>query len=180
MWLWVVIGLACLLAMVVGSLCVPVHALLDADTEAERKVRVRLTWLFGLIKIGMPAGRRRSGRATPLRLLNWRRFLQSRQELDHLGQIAKDIFSRIKIREVTVRIRFSTGNPLEAGMVMGLVFAIQPLLRLPKEYTIDVKPSFSTKAFFEGRAHFDASARPIRLIGPLARAWWYSRQRGKL
>ena len=179
MWLWIVVGLVCMVALVIGVLCIPVHAVIDADTAAERKFTFRLTWLFGLVEVGIPAGRGRGGAIRP-RLPNWQRLLRSRKALGELRKIAGDLFARIKIREVTVQVRFSTGSIVEAGILTGLVFALKPLLRVPQEYTIDIQPDFSTEAFFEGRAHFDASARPIGLVGPMVRAWRVARRGGKL
>jgi hypothetical protein len=177
LWVWVVVALASLLVVLISILCVPVNAVLNLDTAAERKFRLRLVWLFGLIspelgrerrkpkarQPGRPKRKRRLGLRTTWRLLRTRGLLAKTKNL------VRDVLSRIKIKEIAVNLRLGLDDPAAAGVAFAVIGVAKPFLKLPRQYELTVQPSFSDQPFFQGYLRGVLRLQPIRLVIPIGR-----------
>ena len=171
MWLWIVAGFAAFLLLILLGLCVPLDAVLDIDSAAEQKFRLRLIVLFGLTGFEVrprfikARGKRRRGRLSMPKLL---RIVSTRGLLRSARHLLKDICSLISIEELALRVRIGMGEPAIAGIAYGLVSAIKPFLRLPAQYRMDLEPSFSLGPP-ECNAYCILRLRPIRFVIPIGR-----------
>ena len=177
MWVWVVVALASLTVLLISILCVPVDAVLTLDTSAERKFRLRLVWLFGLISPELGRERRKPKARQPSRAKRKRRIglrtiwriLRTRGLLTKIKNLVRDVLSRIKIKEIAVNLRLGLDDPADTGLVFAVIGAARPFLKLPRQYELTIQPSFSDQPFFQGYLRGVLRLQPIRLVIPLGR-----------
>jgi hypothetical protein len=177
LWVWVVVALASLLVVLISILCVPVDAVLNLDTSAERKFRFRLVWLFGLIspelgREGRKPKMRRTGRPKRKKRVGLRtiwRLLRTRGLLAKTKNLVRDVLSRIKIKEIAVNLRLGLDDPAAAGLAFAVIGAARPFMKLPRQYELTIQPSFSDQPFFQGYLHGVLRLQPIRLVIPIGR-----------
>jgi hypothetical protein len=176
LWVWVVVALASLVVLAVLALCVPVDAVLTLDTSAERKFRLRLVWLFGLIRPELGRKRRKPKARRPkarrkrgIRFPTIWRILRTKGLLTKTKNLARDVLSRTKIKEIAVNLRLGLDDPANAGLVFAVVGAARPFLKLPRQYELTIQPSFSDRPFFQGYLHGVLRLQPIRLVIPIGR-----------
>lgn len=177
MWVWVIVALASLVLLAVLLLSVPVDAVLTLDTSAERKFRVRLVWLFGLVSPELGRKTRKPeahppGRAKRKRGIGWRtiwRILRIRGLLTKIKNLVRDVLSRIKIKEIAVNLRLGLDDPADAGLVFAVIGVARPFLKLPRQYEMRIEPFFSSQPSFRGHLHGVFRLQPIRLVIPLGR-----------
>jgi len=177
-WAWVIIGLAGAAVLVVLVLSVPLDTGLTYDSSSPRKVRVRLTWMFGLISLEPgareqkkalpPASRpkKRKGAGGGLRRM-WR-VATIRGLPDEIKKLLARVFRQVKIKELAVRLRIGFDDPADGGMVFAVVGAARPFLRLPAGHEPTVQPVLSDHPFIEGYGHCVVRLQPIMLLMPFA------------
>lgn len=176
MWVWVVVALASLLVVLISIFCVPVDAILTLDTSAERKFRLRLVWLFGLISPELGRERkpkaRQPSKAKRKRRIGLRtiwRILRTRGLLTKVKNLAGDVLSQIKIKEIAVNLRLGLDDPADTGLVFAVIGAAKPFLKLPRQYELTIQPSLSAQPFFQGYLRGVLRLQPIRLVIPFGR-----------
>jgi hypothetical protein len=177
LWVWVVVALASLTVLLISILCVPVDAVLTLDTSAERKFRLRLVWLFGLISPELGRERRKPkarqpGRPKRKRRVGLRtiwRILRTRGLLTKIKNLVRDALPQIKIKEIAVNLRLGLDDPADTGLVFAVIGAARPFLKLPRQYELTIQPSFSDQPFFQGYLRGVLRLQPIRLVIPLGR-----------
>jgi hypothetical protein len=161
--------------LLISILCVPVDAVLTLDTSAERKFRLRLVWLFGLISPELGRERRKPrqpGRAKRKRRVGLRtiwRILRTRGLLTKIKNLVRDALPQIKIKEIAVNLRLGLDDPADTGLVFAVIGAARPFLKLPRQYELTIQPSFSDQPFFQGYLRGVLRLQPIRLVIPLGR-----------
>jgi hypothetical protein len=177
LWVWVVVALASLLVVLISILCVPVDAILNLDTSAERKFRLRLVCLFGLIspelgREGREPKTRRPGRPKRKRRVGLRtiwRLLRTKGLLAKTKNLVRDVLSRIKIKEIAVNLRLGLDDPAATGLAFAVIGAARPFMKLPRQYELTIQPSFSDQPFFQGYLRGVLRLQPIRLVIPIGR-----------
>ncbi len=177
MWVWVIVALASLVVVLISILCVPVDAVLTLDTAAERKFRLRLAWLFGLISPELGREKRKPKARQPRRAKRKRgiglrtiwRILRTKGLLTKTKNLVRDVLSRVKIKEIAVNLRLGLDDPADTGLVFAVIGAVRPFIKLPRQYELAIQPSFSGQPFFQGYLHGVLRLQPIRLVIPLGR-----------
>jgi hypothetical protein len=174
LWVWVVVALASLLVVLISTLCVPVDAVLNLDTSAERKFRLRLVWLFGLISPELGRERRKpevrqAKRKRGIGLRTIWRFLCTRGFLTKTKNLVRDVLSRVKIKEIAVNLRLGLDDPAATGLAFAVIGAAKPFMKLPRQYELTIQPSFSDQPFFQGYLRGVLRLQPIRLVIPVGR-----------
>jgi hypothetical protein len=170
----VVVALASLLVVLISTLCVPVDAVLNLDTSAERKFRLRLVWLFGLISPELGRERRKpevrqAKRKRGIGLRTIWRFLCTRGFLTKTKNLVRDVLSRVKIKEIAVNLRLGLDDPAATGLAFAVIGAAKPFMKLPRQYELTIQPSFSDQPFFQGYLRGVLRLQPIRLVIPVGR-----------
>ena len=172
MWLWVVTAFALLFLLVILTLCIPLEVVFAIDSATQPKYRLRLIWLFGLAGLEVlpsfkKAKKRKRPRRLSLRIL--RRIAAINGFISSVLKLFKGVYSNIKIKELTLKLRFGLSEPVLAGIGFGVVSAMKPLLKLPSQCKIDVGPSFSYQHTIECQAHCTLKVQPISMVLPLCR-----------
>lgn len=178
-WAWVIIGLAGAVVLAVLVLSVPLNTRIAFDSSSPRKVRVRLTWLFGLISLEPgpreqkkalpPAGRHRKRKRAGGNLGRMWRMAGNRGLAAEIKKLLSRTVGRLKITELAVRLTVGFDDPADGGMVFAMVGAARPFLRLPAGHELVIQPCLSDHPFIKGQAHCVVRLQPIRLVPPLAR-----------
>ena len=166
MWVWVLVGIASFLLLVVALLCVPVHAVIDADTAAAQKLSFRLTGMFGLLRkdLALKPTRRVRSRSRRRPAVSWRRLARIDGLAGGLVKMAGDVVRAFRIEDVDVGGRFGTGDPFSTGIAFGVISAARACPIVPGRFRIEIEPAFTSDIVVEGRAHLDLSVQPIRLL----------------
>jgi hypothetical protein len=177
--LWVVIALVSLAVFFILVLCVPLDLLLRVDTDGRPKFSMRLAWFFGLVSRELRREKKKAGeeKATcePKRKPRERRIgaraifelLRTKGLLGQLGSLIKNIFSRIKIRELVVNLKVALDNPADTGLLFAFIAPVSLLLSSFFPNQISVQSSFSDELTLEGYLYGALRMRPIQLVIPL-------------
>jgi hypothetical protein len=175
---WVIIGLICFIGLVILFLCIPFDLILAFDTAAEKKLRVRLTWLFGLIgrefslsgkkpepplRVRRTRIRRRINISTVWRVLNTQGFLTA------IFNLNKRILRKIQIREVSADLTIGFEDPADGGMVFACVGMLRPFIPSSGRYSLEIQPQFSDRSFILGHLRSVLRLQPAGLIIPMGR-----------
>lgn len=169
-----------LVLLLILLLSLPLDLALHLRTGKERRFRVTVSWLFGIVQRDLVGEKRRPKK--PRRKKKERRrgfpsLLISRGLILRLVKLLRELLSRIAMRELVASFRIGLDDPADTGMVYGLVCATLPALGLWSKARIGVAPAFD-EALFE--ASIDGAVRiyPITLLPPCLRfafspeVWW--------
>lgn len=172
MWVWIVAGLVFLLLAFILVWCIPLDVVLTFDSTSEKKFRLRLTWLFGMIGFEVLPyfnrlkKKKRPGRFSPRKLLA---LIRIKGLTRRAWLLSKDICSKVRIKELASTLRFGLGEPALTGILYGVISATRPLLRLPPQYRMEIEPSFTSQYILEGHARCILSLQPVRMVLPFCR-----------
>jgi len=178
--LWVVISLASLAVILIFVLCVPLDMTLHADVYGKPKLRLKLSWLFGLVSKEVTRGKepkekkklvkeKRKPREGKRRLRDILEILRTRGLLSQLKRLLSDVLSRLKIRDLIADFRVGLGDPADTGLLFALIGPATFWLNSSLSHQIRVQPSFEGEGVFEGYSHGVVRLRPIQLVIPFLR-----------
>jgi hypothetical protein len=174
--LWVIavlVGLAILLFLV---LCVPLDMILRADVYGKPKVKLRFSWLFGLVSKEItgekekPAEKRKAAKGKKKR--RWEdtkvifRILRTKGVLRRLKELRKDVFSCLSFRELVADFKIGLGDPADTGLLFAIIGPATVFLGSSHSHQIRVEPSFGDDAVLQGHSHGTVRLHPIRLVPP--------------
>ncbi|MDD3448904.1 MAG: hypothetical protein PHF72_07730 [Gammaproteobacteria bacterium] len=168
---WILLAL---LAGLLALLAVPLELAFSVRRDGVRREgRGSLRWLFGLVRVrlggpGRPAARRprarrpRRGGGGARRMLA---LVQVEGFGSHLLRLARDLFRRIRIQELGLRVRLGLDDPADTGRLWAVV---GPLAALPGLRRITIEPEFAAGTFeLDGRGRIRIV--PLRLLSVLLR-----------
>ena len=178
--MWVVISLASLAVILIFVLCVPLDMTLHADVYGKPKLRLKLSWLFGLVSKEVTRGKepkekkklvkeKRKPREGKRRLRNILEILRTRGLLSQLKRLLRDVLSRLKTRDLIADFRVGLGDPADTGLLFALIGPATFWLNSSLSHQIRVQPSFEGEGVFEGYSHGVVRLRPIQLVIPFLR-----------
>ena len=178
--MWVVISLASLAVILIFVLCVPLDMTLHADVYGKPKLRLKLSWLFGLVSKEVTRGKepkekkklvkeKRKPREGKRRLKDILEILRTRGLLSQLKRLLRDVLSRLKIRDLIADFRVGLGDPADTGLLFALIGPATFWLNSSLSHQIRVQPSFEGEGVFEGYSHGVVRLRPIQLVIPFLR-----------
>lgn len=178
--MWVVISLASLAVILIFVLCVPLDMTLHADVYGKPKLRLKLSWLFGLVSKEVTRGKepkdkkklvkeKRKPREGKRRLRDILEILRTRGLLSQLKRLLRDVLSRLKTRDLIADFRVGLGDPADTGLLFALIGPATFWLNSSLSHQIRVQPSFEGEGVFEGYSHGVVRLRPIQLVIPFLR-----------
>ena len=178
--MWVVISLASLAVILIFVLCVPLDMTLHADVYGKPKLRLKLSWLFGLVSKEVTRGKepkekkklvkeKRKPREGKRRFRDILEILRTRGLLSQLKRLLRDVLSRLKIRDLIADFRVGLGDPADTGLLFALIGPATFWLNSSLSHRIRVQPSFEGEGVFEGYSHGVVRLRPIQLVIPFLR-----------
>lgn len=174
--MWVIVVIASLAVLLVFVLCVPLDMVLHADVYGKPKVRLRFSWLFGLVskeitgKKEEPVEKRRVAKGKKKR--RWRdtrvifRILRTKGVPRRFKELLKDLFSCLNFRDLVADFKIGLGDPADTGLLFTLLGPATVFLGSSRLHQIRFEPSFSDDAILQGYSHGTVRLRPIRLVPP--------------
>ena len=174
--MWVIVAIASLAVLLIFVLCVPLDMVLHTDVYGKPKVRLRFSWLFGLVskeiteKKEKPVEKRRAAKGKKKR--RWRdtgvifRILRTRGVLRWLKELLKDVLSCFNFRDLVADFKIGLGDPADTGLLFAFLGPATVFLGSSHLHQIRFEPSFSDDAILQGYSHGTVRLRPIRLVPP--------------
>jgi hypothetical protein len=169
--LWVIIALVSLFVLIILILCIPFDAAFRVDIYGSPRFSLRLVWLFGLVKKDLKRGKKKPSKRKPGGRRGARdifKILRTKGLLRQAKTLVTDIFSRLKIRDLSIDLRVGLDDPADTGLLFSV---IGPALLFcsPLTYHLRVQPSFEGEAVLEGYAQGAVRLLPIRFVVPFLR-----------
>jgi hypothetical protein len=174
--LWVIatiVGLAVLLAFV---LYIPLDLSLHADVYGRPKIRLRFSWLFGLVSREItgakekPAAKKRAAKARKKRKLGdiiaIIKLLKTKGLLGRCKQLVKDLCSLFKFRELVAEFKVGLGDPADTGLLLAIIAPAAVFLGSSHSHRISIEPSFGDDVVMHGYTHGTVRIHPIQLAPP--------------
>lgn len=170
--------LAVLAGFIVLILCIPLNVTFHIDTYGKPRFRMKLTWLFGLIRKEArkkkPAQKEekveKKGPADEKkRKVVILRILRTKGLLRRAIRLVKDVLVRLRIRDLVVDFKVGLDDPADTGLLFAVVGSAALFLRLGYRHRIRVQPVFVGGPVFEGHSHVGVKLWPIQMVPALLR-----------
>jgi hypothetical protein len=165
----VLVALACLVALIIILLSIPVDITFYFERYDKSRFSVYFGWLFGLIKKEMKPGERKPGKKRKKGFsFGSLKKLRVKGLLNQVKVLLKDISGRINIRKINIDMTAGFEDPAEPGY---LCAAIYPVLTFysSEKCRINFNASFEGKAILQGYGEGVLRFIPVRFIIPLLR-----------
>ncbi len=178
--MWAVATLTVLTGLIVFILCVPLDIAFRVDTHGKPKLRMTLTWFFGLVSKEMIKEKKSEPKekmAEVKRLAEKKRkrvgvilkMLRTKGLARRFLRLLKDVLSCSEITDFIVDLKVGLGDPAETGLLFGLVGPVTLFVRRSSRRQIIVQPVFDGEPVFECYSYVGVRLWPIRLVFPSAR-----------
>ena len=162
-----------------GALCVPLDISLSFDTTRSEKLSLRLTWLFGFLRVHQsefgkkPAKptRKKDKKAEGVRKRDLRLVLQILRVKGMgraIARLAHRIFLRLKILDLRAELIMGLDDPADTGILMAMLMPVCIILNTLSGKFFMVRPSFGG-AILDGNGEAIVRLFPIWLCLSAAR-----------
>lgn len=182
--MWVIAAVAGLAALFILVLCVPLGITLRLDVYGRPKLRLKLTWLFGLVGKEVSKGKKKPGKEKPeeKKVMVEGRPKPRRREVGaklifnllrtkglprQIKNLVTGLFRAFKIGDFGADFRIGLDNPADTGLLFAAIGPAVLWLSSAFPHRMRMQPSFAGEAVFEGYLHGTLSLRPILLITPV-------------
>ncbi|MBM3167116.1 MAG: hypothetical protein FJZ94_06690 [Chloroflexi bacterium] len=171
--MWAVYLIASLVLLALLALCIPIYISLRFDTSQKPKLSIRLRWLSGLVSSELTGEKKTSDDILkpetkglePSTILD---ILRTKGLASQFFRLVRNIFRKIKIKELAADLKVGLENPADLGLLFALLAPLNLLARYFSPYPISLQPNFTEEAFLQGYAHATARLQPILFFPPLA------------
>lgn len=154
-------GLVTLLLLSIALLAVPVTLTYRMSWRQGFQGDVQLHWLFGLVRIRLPASEpesptpedeeraQRAGRFERSSRENHRVFAVVRQKSfrRRITRFIRDVWHAIHKRDVRLNVRIGLGDPADTGQLWSVVGPVASILSTAREATVGIVPDFVEETF---------------------------------
>ena len=176
--MWVIAVLVILAVLLLFVLCVPLDLVLHADVYGKPKVRLRFTWLFGLVsrevareKKKKPKEKKIAAKAKKKHRRGSARvifsILRTKGVLRHIKELLKGVFSCLKFRDLIADFKIGLGDPADTGLLFAIIGPATAFLGSSRLHQLRVEPSFGDDAVLQGYSNGTVRLRPIQLVTPI-------------
>ena len=174
--MWVVIWLAVALASLIAILSIPFEILCHLEVYEKPKFRIRLKWLFGLLKKDIrakkkPTKKKEKGKLGEGRKWLWAAFriIRIKGMLKELRRLVKAILNSFKIRELQVNFKVGLDDPADTAFLVGIINASRLFWKPSFPHEIDIRADYEGEVFLEGYTHLTVRVIPIQIVVSLLR-----------
>ena len=180
--MWVVIWLAVALACLIAILSIPIDILCHLEVHEKPEFRMRLFWLFGLLKKDIKAKKKtpekkpakKKGKQKPgegrKRLWAAYKILRIKGMPRRLVGLVKAILHFFRIKELRVNFRVGLDNPADTAFVVGITDFIRIFWKPSFPHEIDIRADYEGDVtLVEGYTHLVVRVFPILIIASLSR-----------
>jgi hypothetical protein len=158
--------IAGIILLLILMLCIPVELAFDLEVSGEAKSRVRVGWLFGLVWKEIRRGRKKPKRKKKRGLKPFLSLLRTRGLAANLLKLAKQILSRLKVRQLEADVRVGLDDPVDTGVLCSLMWPALVSLNSSGPLRVRIEPSFAEPAL-EASVHGKIRLFPIEIVGSL-------------
>jgi hypothetical protein len=162
------IVIAIVVGVIVFLLSIPLELNFYLGVRERLDFRVSLGWFFGLVKKEF-GGQRKQVKKSAGRGWTFADLLRIRGLLPKVLRLLRDVFRRIRIRDLTVDFRIGLGDPADTALSIGFLWLPTFLFGLASPYSIRLEPAFDNGPVFQGYAHVVLRLRPIQLFPAIVR-----------
>jgi len=174
--LWVIAVLASLAVVIIFVLCVPLDVILHFDVYGRPKFRMRLAWLFGLVSKEIKQGEKKPEQEVAVerkrkpgpKIGDIFRVLRTKGLVGKVISLVRNIFSRLKIRDLIANFKIGLDNPADTGLLFAVISPTTLFLSPPSPCQIKLRPSFADEAVIEGCLYSIVRVHPIQFVIPVA------------
>ena len=155
-------------------LCIPVDLAFSYEIGEGSRTRMRVGWLFGLI--GKELGGETKGREKKPKEMKAKKgrrsfrgplaVFRARGFSARLLLLARRLVRSVQVRDVDIEFRVGTGDPMETGLLFGVIRPGVALAQSGISPNIRIEPNFVEETF-EGHARGALRVYPIKLVPPL-------------
>jgi len=158
--------IAGIILLLILMLSIPVEIAFDLEIPGEAKSRVRVGWLFGLVWKEIGRGRKKPKRKKKRGLKPFLSLLRTRGLPGKLLKLARQILSRVKVRQLDADLRIGLDDPVDTGMLCSLMWPALVSLNSSGPVKVRIEPSFAEPAL-EASVHGRVRLFPIEMVGSL-------------
>lgn len=179
--LWIVVAIAGFIVFVLLLLSVPFELVMQLEVYGKPDLRLKWTWLFGLVSKGIegkkrrlsPKRRRKKRKFELIRILNGIRIAADYVGIEglikQLALFIKDVIRRIQVRKLEGEFYTGFEDPIDTSyLFFTFIQPVNLLLSRSQPYAIAIMPSWVGPTF-EGRMRAEFRIYPVRLAQPLLR-----------
>ena len=174
--MWVVIWLVVALASLMAILSVPLDIICRIEVYERPKFRIRLKWLFGLLKKDIKEKRKPEEKREERKPGEGRRWLRAVFEIvriegmfKRLRRLVKEILNRLKIRELRVNFKVGLDNPADTSLLLGTIESSRLFWRPSFPHEIDIRADYEGEVILEGYTHLAVRVLPLQIVASLLR-----------
>ena len=167
--MWAVVTLSTLVVIIILILCIPLDIAFHIDFYGKPSFRIRLIWLFGLVRKELGKGEKKPEKKRWTTARTIFEIIRIQGLVKKLCYLIKDILSRINVRELRANFKLGLDDPADTALFFGPIYTAALFIRSFCSHEIIVQPSFDGEAVCEGYIYAAARLRPIQLVTPLTR-----------
>ena len=169
--MWVVIWLAVALASLIAILSIPFDILCHIEVYEKPKFRIRLKWLFGLLKKDIRAKKKPTKKKKKQKLGEGRKWLWAAFRIirikgmfKELRRLVKAILNSFKIRKLQVNFKVGLDDPADTAFLVGIINASRLFWKPSFPHEIDIRADYEGQVFLEGYTHLTVRVLPIQIV----------------
>lgn len=164
-----------ILALLVILLSIPLEFELIGQMQPGNKLRLRLTYLFGLISWNLSRGSRKEAqpeaRSTRpdkegLSIAQVGDLLQTEGLIESLGSLVIELFRKIRTDRIEADLRISLGDDYYTGMLFGCLIPIILYMETLPRSEVKLQPAFEEYILLEGSLFGNWRLSPIEVLNP--------------
>jgi len=167
--LWALVALACLVALIIILLCIPVDILFRIERYEKSKFSIHFGWLFGFVKKELKQAQKKSYKEE-----EWKFTLGMLKELPIKGlfkqvkRFLEDISGRFNIRNINMDVTAGFDDPADTGYLCAAVYPVLAFYS-SENCNINFNASFEGRGILQGYVSGELRFFPIRFTVPLIR-----------
>ncbi len=166
MLLWFAASIVCLVAL----LAIPVDLVFDVERRASFRGEVRFAWLFGMVRIPIPAkwGKPRPARPRKLEpktrmLKRFSKVVQRSAFRKCIWRLVAGLLRSLRVRETRLHLWIGLDDPADMGMLCAWVVPGLSILRRYTHADLLLYPDFEDERF-EALGHGEIRTIPLAVV----------------
>ena len=174
--MWVVIWLAVALASLIAILSIPFDILCYIEVYEKPKFRIRLKWLFGLLRKDFRAKKKPTKKKEKGKLGEGRKWLSAAFRIirikgmfKELRRLVKAIFNSFKIKKLQVDFKVGLDDPADTAFLVGIINAFRLFWKPSFPHEVDIRADYEGEVFLEGYTYLTVRVLPIQILVSLLR-----------
>lgn len=174
--MWVLIWLAVALASLIAILSIPIDIVCRIEVYEKPKFRIRLNWLFGLLKKDIrakkkPVKKKKKHKPREGRKWLWAAFriIRIKGMLKNLWRLVKRILKSFKINELRMNCKVGLDDPADTAFLLGIINVSRLFWKPSFPHEVNIQPDYEGQVFLEGYTHLTVRVIPIQIIVYLLR-----------